>query len=237
MRSISRRLLAEVRLDSLAGEMDNLGTDVRAVQDRSFPDRRDDTMEKRLLVVVALLTFAGVAAETAGAAPSMCVAANGEVRHKSGTATCNAAGKGSVAIAKGDFTNAYAGIAVEGDDRNKAKAFGDSSNAAAFGGDGNTATVRGDNSQAYAGDGDGNTAAIRGDNSQAFALTGDGNTATIDGDDSLAFAEVGDRNTSTVHGDGSGALAGFGSDNTAIASGDGCTADAFEGDGLTATCP
>jgi hypothetical protein len=75
-------------------------------------------------------------ASAAGAAPNLCVATNGVVRHQAGTATC-AADAGDVAIAKGDFSFA---IAVDGT-KNKAKAFGDGAEALAFVGNGNTATA------------------------------------------------------------------------------------------------
>jgi hypothetical protein len=183
----------------------------RRVQSRQGLEPQRETFYK---VAAAVVTFAGLGAQTAGAATDICVAANDEVRHQSGTANCVADGTGSVAIAKGDNSIAFA-----------------------IDGDRNRAMVHGDGSSAGAGDGDGNTATVRGDGSGAGAGIGDDNTATVRGDGSFAFAGTGDGNTATVRGDGSFASAGRGDDNTATASGDGCAAAAAGGNGLSDSCP
>ncbi len=98
-----------------------------------------------------------VAAPVAGAATDNCVAANGAVRHQSGTATCEANGTGSIAMAHGA-----------------------NSEAEAINGERNHSRAHGDNSDAYTGNGDGNTAAVFGDGSSATAAT-DGCTAVAVG--------------------------------------------------------
>ena len=120
--------------------------------------KQSGTSERRKQAIPAVMvTLAVVVAsvwspQAASAARDMCVAANGAVRHQSGTATCSADGRGSTARARGS-----------------------GSNATATGGDRNRARVRGDNSSAFAGNGDGNTATADGDGCRAVAV-GDGET-------------------------------------------------------------
>src|SRR5437763_72453 len=109
-------------------------------------------------VLVALGFLAASAAE---AATSQCVAAGGQTRHQSGTATCTADGTGSVALALGDGSYANA----TGGTKNRARVRGTDSTAIAANGDNNTATVTGDNSTAATSGGDNNTATVTGDNS------------------------------------------------------------------------
>jgi hypothetical protein len=69
-----------------------------------------------LLVTVAVLGSV-IDPMAAGAASDLCIAANDAVRHQSGTATCDANGTASVAIAKGAESDA---TAVDGEG-NRAK--------------------------------------------------------------------------------------------------------------------
>lgn len=199
-------------------------------------------MSKRLLCAMAV---AAVAASTllfgvgvATATPDLCVAANGEVRHQAGTATCEANGTGSIAIAKGGESIA---TATERD-RNKALAFGDASSAEAIGGTGTKAIATGDGSIALAAAvaGNGNTLIASSDGQHYVRDTGDGNTAIASGDGSGAFAHLGDGNTAIASGQGcfadaGGTEFGDGNGNRAIASGQNSIAFAHEGEGNTAT--
>src|SRR5687767_12195067 len=105
----------------------------------------------RRAVAVSVLV-AAVCVPAAQADTDICVAANGEVRHQSGTATCEANGTGSVALAHGA-----------------------NSSAEAINGDANHSLVHGNDSSAYTGGGDGNVAIVRGDEAYAGSGFGDGN--------------------------------------------------------------
>ena len=221
------RLMSSLLSDSSSG---------RAHRERAMRNRGARSL---VLGTALLVSVAVIGAPSASAAKkSVCVAANDDVRHQSGSASCEAFGTGSIALAVGEDSTATA----TGGNRNKARVIGDDSSAEAgtlLGrgeGDGNTAFVRGDDSDAFAGRGDNNTATVNGDGSTASAPAGDNNTATVNGDGSNAGAGVGgDNNTATVNGDGSNAGATLGDNNTATVNGDGSTADAFDGDNNTAT--
>src|SRR4051812_28295633 len=95
--------------------------------------------------LVAVAALGGFGVQVAHAAQNVCVAANDSLRHVSGTATCEAAGIGSVAVVVGDGSAASAT-----GDHSRAQVIGDSSSAVAFLGDGNVATVHGDGSRSVA---------------------------------------------------------------------------------------
>src|SRR5512143_233476 len=88
-----------------------------------------------ILIGVAAAGVMALGAQSAAAAPNICVAANDDVRVQKGAATCNAIGTGSVALANGYRSSATA----TGGDHNRARAIGDDSSAYAVG-DNNTAT-------------------------------------------------------------------------------------------------
>jgi hypothetical protein len=103
-------------------------------------------MRKIGLVAAAALACALLGAQAASAAGTVCVAANDEVRVDMGTATCEAEGTGSVAIATGEDSTAWA---LAGD-WNRAIAGGDGSEATAGFGDNNTATATTEGCEAIA---------------------------------------------------------------------------------------
>lgn len=105
----------------------------------------------------SLLVLMGLGTAVPASAQDLCVAAAGEVRQQEGSASCQAAGTGSVAVVIGHESVA---IAVGGNDR--AIVVGDHSYAIAAVGDGNTAIVVGDGSCAQA-SGGGSTVVVRGD--------------------------------------------------------------------------
>lgn len=176
--------------------------------------------------LAACLAAAFGASSSIAAEPSMCVAANDQVRHQSGTASCQATGTGSTAIARGVDSSATA----FGGDHNRARATGDQSFAFAGEGNNNTAVATGAHSGAEAIGNNNNTTAT-GLNSFASA-DGDNNTATASGAHTSAEA-VGNNNTATATGDHSSAEA-IGNNNSATAT-DGCNAVAG-GNGTTTSC-
>ena len=114
-------------------------------------------------VATGLMVGALLGAVPAGAASDQCVAVNGAGRTQKGTATCEASGTGSVAIAKGAASSATA----TGGDHNTAMALADNSAAVIVdGGNNNTAIASAEGSQAFAGGGDNNTATASGVGSQ-----------------------------------------------------------------------
>ena len=131
---------------------------------------------KAALLVAATSACALVSAQAASAATDICIAANGEVQVQKGTATCEAAGQGSVAIAKGEGSLAVANAG----NHNTAKALGEGSTAFAQGGDHNTATASGDGSQAHI-FGTNNTAIASGDSSIVILQAGNNNTGIREG--------------------------------------------------------
>jgi len=120
------------------------------------------------------------------AAPDICVATNGAVRHQSGTAECSAHEyAGNVAIAKGADSSAVVGPAV----RSRAMALGDGSAAVIEYSNVTTARATGTDSSAlsYAGNdqiviasGDGSTAWTNYSSGQTLLATTDGCTIDLE---------------------------------------------------------
>lgn len=156
------------------------------------------TMRRAMIMsTCSLVGVLGVGTADPASAQDVCVAAAGDVRHQDGTPTCQADGRGSVAVVIGGESTALA----IGGDGNVAIVIGAHSYGIAAVGDGNTAIVVGDGSGAVAAQGDDNTARVIGDNDTAHAVEGDGNTAVILGDGSCAWA-AGGGVTVVVMGDG-----------------------------------
>ncbi len=187
-------------------------------------------MGKRFAIVVGVAAAGVMAlgAQSATAAPNICIAENGVVREQSGTATCEATGEGSLAKAKGakptprrpareriGGRSATAAPPPRLGDHNTAIANGDGSLATAGIGERQHRHRPGDCSSATASDGDNNTATVTGDNSSADARGfGDNNTATVIGEDSSATRRRRQQHRHR-HRRRQRAAAGYGNDNTA----------------------
>ncbi|WKG02625.1 hypothetical protein [Mycolicibacterium sp. HK-90] len=195
------------------------------------------------------LTSMAAPGQSASIFESGCACANGQVLVQWGSASCQAEGDGSFAMALGNNSSAVA----TGGDNNVALVLGHDSTATAAGGDGNLARATGDGSHAFAGSNgtgnDGNTAtAVDG----GFAAAGtdgadnDGNTASATGAQAYARAGVAgddnDNNSAIANGvDAHATAAELGvdkDDNRAVVLGSGAAFAALGGDdsdGNTAT--